>query len=297
MKEQDASKKILLHVECLQGVGEITQAASLTSQLLKQGASVEVVTSSGVDKFTAFKDTLSPEQKARFTLQALPNIDLQNNAEDVLQQRTAIVKDSAQDADRIIIASGWPMWLGDGILDTEMQALTKHAQAHNIPTSLLTREVMQGDSPMMAGGNEAVTTLFKDNPMMNWIIMGDKNLTPLATSYDGADDIDARRLFYAGYGADTDKSMASNRPDTSQEPEKVVVNSGGGDIAHGPSSFHLLHAALVAAKNGTYPNASWTIIAGNGHEGWKKLMLRDIASDLPNVEIKETLPYDEFQST
>jgi predicted glycosyltransferase len=287
-----APKKVLLHVECLQGVGEITQAASLASQLLKQGAEVSVVTSSGFDKFENFKSKLSDAEKARFSLQKLPPISLNNNSSELRQERTTQVLNYAKGAERIILASGWPHWLGEGILDDEMKALTGYAKQQNIPTTLLTREVMHGDSQPIEGGKDAIIQLFNDNPNLSWMVMGDAAMTTITTDFS---KIKPRQIIHAGYGADTTRNSYSNAPNIRKATEKVVVTSGGGDLTHTQASFHLLHAAMLAAKAGTFENAEWTVIVGKDYPETMKNTLRQLADKIDNVKVVETLPYDAFQ--
>lgn len=304
------NKRVLVLVECLQGRGEITQCFQLVKKLLAKGIQVAVATSSGVRDFSALKST-DGVFGANLEIVELPPILFDKEEGEyyvtphaplyakgggyseagnlVIQERSRLICASAKGSYSIILASGWPLWLGEGILDVEMQELLRAHAEKNI--FVVTREVICADSPVISGGDKAIIELFNSNPNVKWLVLGDDRFLPLEASLPVVDKIDPTKIHYVGYGA--------SHPGSSDREfnaiDKVVVSGGGGDFRH--SSFNLIRAVIASAAGSELKDREWMVIVGRNYPEHKKAELQalvDSQAELINIRLVSEMQFCEY---
>lgn len=324
-------QKVLLHTECLQGSGEVTLALDMAEALIAQGAEVTLVSGSTLRHITDFAKqgrgqvvrlpTLSFQvQEGEYyiapnppTYPKTPAIQLYapeggyaEAAEPLMQQRSKILKGLLERGgyDRVMTVSGWPFWLGEGLLDKELNALVDVTREQNVPFVTLCREITHADSPAMAGAEAGIVQLFQRNPHLHWLVMGDSTLIPLAASLTIAPDAElnnanrqtgrlpAEQVQHMGYPFLMPEQAHADSP-----VAQVLVAATGGDLRE--SSYHVIKAALMAKPGSALSGLLWDVIIPQevkpGQEAWRDELL-ELAGQTEGVTRHDLLDKTAFQA-
>ena len=284
-------KKVLLHVDCLRGTGELAIAANIAKSLAEKGVSVIVASGNRRHFF--------PEDNPLITFCDLPSVkyDTKTNNYDVPSERKEmlekLIKNEKPDA---VLISYWPFGNGKNVLDNEMQAVVQSAEASNIPIFGSVREVLHVDSQPYQNDPEK-TAQFINQHFKKLFVHGDEKCIPLTDDFNYLHHVTPGIIHHTGYVV-----PARNAPHSSSvTKDKIIITAGGGDFR--PQNLPMLQAAirsLTHLDSDFLRNKEIIVIYGKSCDDFTLHTLTDAIHTVQqeigaNIKMKPTITQEHYQ--
>lgn len=291
--------RVLMHIECLRGTGELTLARRAADALASQGVKVTVACGNPRDFFKGCHPDVqlmelpcisyNETKQAYLTSEGKPLASDPDWRRDRKEKLLEIARKTKPDA---VLSCYWPFGNGHNVLDEEMEALTTHAKLHRLPVYVSIRDVLHVDSKPYAGSASATAALIKDK-VDKVFVHGDEHFLPLTDDFNYASAL-AEKLHYTGY-------ICSPKPSADAEKNVILISAGGGDFR--PSGLVMLERAIDAV--GQLPPKALAgktvkILVGKSFTPAHFANLTQRAESLPMkagaIEVIRTLPLNEYQA-